>query len=83
MSQRAHATSKGSARTRMCLERIAGTSKRLRRKVVEGQAFDTVVIRRPRRGRTLEVWIGAGTFGYVSEVWIRSADRGGLGLPGC
>jgi hypothetical protein len=24
-----------------------------------------------------------GTFGYVSEVWIRAADRGGLGLPGC
>lgn len=24
-----------------------------------------------------------GTFGYVSEVWIRAADRGGLGLPPC
>jgi hypothetical protein len=24
-----------------------------------------------------------GVFGYVSEVWIRAADRGGLGLPGC
>jgi hypothetical protein len=24
-----------------------------------------------------------GTFGYVSEVWIRAADRGGLGLPAC
>jgi len=24
-----------------------------------------------------------GTFGYVSEVWIRAADRGGLGLPQC
>ena len=23
------------------------------------------------------------TFGYVSEVWIRAADRGGLGLRGC
>lgn len=23
------------------------------------------------------------TFGYVSEVWIRAADRGGLGLPRC
>ncbi|MFT4035329.1 MAG: NlpC/P60 family protein [Patulibacter sp.] len=24
-----------------------------------------------------------GTFGYVPEVWIRAADRGGLGLPYC
>jgi len=24
-----------------------------------------------------------GTFGYVSEVWIRAGDRGGLGLPTC
>lgn len=24
-----------------------------------------------------------GTFGYASEVWIRAADRGGLGLPTC
>lgn len=24
-----------------------------------------------------------GTFGYVSEVWLRSADRGGLGLGAC
>jgi hypothetical protein len=24
-----------------------------------------------------------GTFGYVSEVWIRAADRGGLGMPSC
>lgn len=24
-----------------------------------------------------------GTFGYVTEVWIRAADRGGLGLPQC
>ncbi len=24
-----------------------------------------------------------GVFGYISEVWIRAADRGGLGLPGC
>ena len=23
------------------------------------------------------------TFGYVSEVWIRATDRGGLGLPAC
>jgi hypothetical protein len=29
------------------------------------------------------VRLGDGTFGYVSEVWIRAADRGGLGLPGC
>jgi hypothetical protein len=29
------------------------------------------------------VRLGDGTFGYVSEVWIRPADRGGLGLPGC
>ena len=29
------------------------------------------------------VRIGNGTFGYVSEVWIRAADRGGLGLPAC
>jgi hypothetical protein len=24
-----------------------------------------------------------GTFGFVNEVWIRAADRGGLGLPAC
>lgn len=29
------------------------------------------------------VRLANGTFGYVSEVWIRAADRGGLGLPGC
>ena len=29
------------------------------------------------------VRLGNGTFGYVSEVWIRGADRGGLGLPAC
>jgi hypothetical protein len=29
------------------------------------------------------VRLGNGTFGYVSEVWIRAGDRGGLGLPGC
>ena len=27
--------------------------------------------------------LGNGTFGYMSEVWIRAADRGGLGLPAC
>lgn len=26
---------------------------------------------------------GDGRFGYISEVWIRSADRGGLGLRAC
>lgn len=26
---------------------------------------------------------GDGRFGYISEVWINSAHRGGLGLPGC
>lgn len=29
------------------------------------------------------VRLSNGTFGYVSEVWIRAADRGGLGLPAC
>jgi hypothetical protein len=29
------------------------------------------------------VRLADGTFGYVSEVWIRAADRGGLGLPNC
>jgi hypothetical protein len=29
------------------------------------------------------VRLGDGTFGYVSEVWIRASDRGGLGLPAC
>lgn len=29
------------------------------------------------------VRLANGTFGYVSEVWIRAADRGGLGLPAC
>lgn len=29
------------------------------------------------------VRLGDGTFGYVSEVWIRADYRGGLGLPGC
>ncbi|HEY6886968.1 MAG TPA: NlpC/P60 family protein [Solirubrobacter sp.] len=29
------------------------------------------------------VRLADGTFGYVSEVWIRAADRGGLGLPSC
>ena len=24
-----------------------------------------------------------GRFGYISEVWIRDADRGGLDLPHC
>jgi hypothetical protein len=24
-----------------------------------------------------------GVFGYTSEVWVRAADRGGLGLPAC
>ena len=26
---------------------------------------------------------GDGRFGYISEVWINAAHRGGLGLPGC
>jgi hypothetical protein len=29
------------------------------------------------------VTLADGTFGYVSEVWIRAADRGGLGLLQC
>lgn len=29
------------------------------------------------------VRLGDGTFGFVSEVWIRASDRGGLGLPAC
>jgi hypothetical protein len=29
------------------------------------------------------VRLSDGTFGYTSEVWIRAADRGGLGLPAC
>ena len=29
------------------------------------------------------VRLANGTFGYVSEVWIRADYRGGLGLPGC
>jgi hypothetical protein len=29
------------------------------------------------------VQLSNGIFGYVSEVWIRAADRGGLGLPHC
>jgi hypothetical protein len=29
------------------------------------------------------VRLSGGTFGYISEVWIRAADRGGLGLPAC
>lgn len=29
------------------------------------------------------VRLSNGVFGYVSETWIRAADRGGLGLPAC
>jgi hypothetical protein len=29
------------------------------------------------------VRLAGGTFGYLSEVWVRRADRGGLGLPPC
>jgi hypothetical protein len=29
------------------------------------------------------VRLGDRTFGFVSEVWLRAEDRGGLGLPGC
>jgi hypothetical protein len=29
------------------------------------------------------VRLSTGTFGFVSEVWIRAGDRGGLGLPAC
>ena len=29
------------------------------------------------------VRLADGRFGYVSEVWIRAADRGGLGLSAC
>ena len=33
------------------------------------------------------LWYGIrlsdGRFGYLSEVWINSANRGGLGLPAC
>ncbi len=29
------------------------------------------------------VRLDEGTFGYVSEVWIRPEDRGGLNLPKC
>lgn len=29
------------------------------------------------------VRLADGTFGLVSEVWIRASDRGGLGLPSC
>lgn len=40
----------------------------------------------PRRfesTRYYGVRLSNGTFGYVSEVWIRADFRGGLGLPGC
>ena len=36
---------------------------------------------------TSTLWYGItwpdGRFGYISEVWIDPADRGGLGLPTC
>jgi hypothetical protein len=49
----------------------------------DGNANDDANPERFESTRYYGVRLGDGTYGYVSEVWIRAADRGGLGLPGC
>ena len=49
----------------------------------DGSASDDANPERFESTRYYGVRLGNGTFGYVSEVWIRASDRGGLGLPGC
>lgn len=49
----------------------------------DGSAADDANPERFESTRYYGVRLGNGTFGYVSETWIRAADRGGLGLPGC
>lgn len=51
-----------------------------------GDNTDPIDDHNPNRytsNRYYGVRLGNGTFGYVSEVWINSAHRGGLGLPAC
>jgi hypothetical protein len=49
----------------------------------DGNANDDANPERFESTRYYGVRLGDGTYGFVSEVWIRAADRGGLGLPGC
>lgn len=55
-------------------------------RTTNGNDHDAVDDANPARfesTRYYGVRLGDGTFGVVSETWIRSADRGGLGLPAC
>lgn len=55
-------------------------------RTTNGNDHDSVDDANPERfesTRYYGVRLASGTFGYISEVWIRSADRGGLGLAGC
>lgn len=49
----------------------------------DSSAADDANPERFESARFYGVRLTDGTFGYISEVWIRSADRGGLGLPAC
>jgi hypothetical protein len=49
----------------------------------DGDPADDANPERYESTRYYGVRLANGTFGYVSEVWIRASDRGGLGLPGC
>lgn len=55
-------------------------------RTTNGNDHDAVDDANPERfesTRYYGVRLANGDFGYISEVWVRGADRGGLGLPGC
>jgi hypothetical protein len=56
------------------------------KRTTNGNDHDRADDSNPRRfesTRYYGVRLADGTFGFVSEVWVRAADRGGLGLRGC
>jgi hypothetical protein len=64
----------------------AATCQRQGERTTNGNDSDPADDTNPERfesTRYYGVRLADGTFGFVSEVWIRAADRGGLGLPDC
>lgn len=49
----------------------------------DGSSVDDANPERFESTRYYGVRLSNGTYGVISEVWIRAADRGGLGLPAC
>jgi hypothetical protein len=64
----------------------AATCQREGERTTNGNDSDAADDANPERfesTRYYGVRLADGTFGYVSEVWVRATDRGGLDLPDC